>query len=162
MLFLLTTSQLSILARRRYLEDIKGALPVVPISSSPLNRLKSESSVRQSARHKNVSGGLFGYFSISSMGLDEYEDPSASTASQGSLLSFIPGRIARFAGLTGNSRHAEVEPTDSDMEEDIEETPEEQSDAERVFLTYSWWLLHEGWKGVGERVNQAVSEVFGR
>ncbi|KAF8624723.1 hypothetical protein AX17_007054 [Amanita inopinata Kibby_2008] len=30
----------------------------------------------------------------------------------------------------------------------------------RKFLTLSWWLLHVGWKDVGERVRRAVEEVF--
>jgi len=37
-----------------------------------------------------------------------------------------------------------------------------QSEDEKVYLTYSWWILHEGWRGVGKRVEQAVEEVFGR
>lgn len=28
------------------------------------------------------------------------------------------------------------------------------------YLTLSWWLLHVGWKDVGERVRRAVEEVF--
>lgn len=34
-------------------------------------------------------------------------------------------------------------------------------DDERKYLTFSWWLLNEGWKSVGERVKQAVEEVVG-
>lgn len=32
---------------------------------------------------------------------------------------------------------------------------------ERRYLTFSWWLLNEGWKGVAERVKSAVEEVVG-
>ena len=28
------------------------------------------------------------------------------------------------------------------------------------FLTMSWWILHVGWKDVGERVRRGVEEVF--
>lgn len=35
------------------------------------------------------------------------------------------------------------------------------ADAERLFLTYSWWLLNEGWRSVSERVEGAVDRVFG-
>ena len=35
-------------------------------------------------------------------------------------------------------------------------TPE----AERKFLTLSWWLLYMGWKDIGERVRRSVEEVF--
>lgn len=32
---------------------------------------------------------------------------------------------------------------------------------EREYLTFSWWLLHRGWKIVAERVKRAVEEVVG-
>ncbi|GAA5859370.1 hypothetical protein JCM8547_002003 [Rhodosporidiobolus lusitaniae] len=38
---------------------------------------------------------------------------------------------------------------------------EERKDVERKYLTFSWWLLHEGWKAVEERVRGAVEEVVG-
>ncbi|KAH8702565.1 putative peroxisomal membrane protein [Talaromyces proteolyticus] len=31
----------------------------------------------------------------------------------------------------------------------------------RRYLTFSWWLLHRGWKGLMEKVRTAVEEVFG-
>ncbi|CAE6475298.1 unnamed protein product, partial [Rhizoctonia solani] len=31
---------------------------------------------------------------------------------------------------------------------------------ERKFLTLGWWFLNRGWKHIGERVREAVSEVF--
>ncbi|RDB15472.1 Peroxisomal biogenesis factor 3 [Hypsizygus marmoreus] len=33
-------------------------------------------------------------------------------------------------------------------------------DVEARFLTMSWWILHVGWKDVGERVRRGVEEVF--
>jgi peroxin-3 len=33
-------------------------------------------------------------------------------------------------------------------------------ESEMKYLTMSWWLLHVGWKDVGERVRRAVEEVF--
>ncbi|BGP30404.1 peroxin [Rhodotorula toruloides] len=38
---------------------------------------------------------------------------------------------------------------------------EERKDLERKYLTFSWWLLHEGWKVVWRRVEGAVEEVVG-
>lgn len=32
-------------------------------------------------------------------------------------------------------------------------------DTERRYLTFSWWLLHRGWKIVADRVQRAVEEV---
>ena len=31
----------------------------------------------------------------------------------------------------------------------------------RKFLTFSWWLLHKGWRSIMEKVEAAVNEVFG-
>ena len=33
-------------------------------------------------------------------------------------------------------------------------------EVESKYLTMSWWLLHVGWKDVGERVRRGVEEVF--
>lgn len=33
---------------------------------------------------------------------------------------------------------------------------------ERMFLSVSWWLLHRGWKGCAERVQEAVDEIVSR
>lgn len=38
---------------------------------------------------------------------------------------------------------------------------EERRDVERKYLTFSWWLLHEGWKLIEKRVEAAVEEVVG-
>ncbi|CEQ42195.1 SPOSA6832_03985 [Sporobolomyces salmonicolor] len=34
-------------------------------------------------------------------------------------------------------------------------------DVERKYLTFSWWLLHEGWKIVSARIEEKVQEVVG-
>jgi peroxin-3 len=33
-------------------------------------------------------------------------------------------------------------------------------ESQSKYLTLSWWLLHVGWKDVGERVRRGVEEVF--
>ncbi|RDB16202.1 Peroxisomal biogenesis factor 3 [Hypsizygus marmoreus] len=38
--------------------------------------------------------------------------------------------------------------------------PSLTEDVETRFLTMSWWILHVGWKDVGERVRRSVEEVF--
>jgi len=43
------------------------------------------------------------------------------------------------------------------MNENLGEINEE---VESKYLTMSWWLLHVGWKDVGERVRRGVEEVF--
>jgi peroxin-3 len=45
-------------------------------------------------------------------------------------------------------------------QDDIYSASSVQEETERKFLTLSWWLLHVGWKDVGERVRRAVEEAF--
>lgn len=42
-----------------------------------------------------------------------------------------------------------------------EDEDEQRRDVERKYLTFSWWLLHEGWKVVEKRVEGAVEAVVG-
>lgn len=46
------------------------------------------------------------------------------------------------------------------LEEELQEIESVDEEAERKFLTLSWWILHVGWKDVGERVRRGVEEVF--
>ena len=46
-------------------------------------------------------------------------------------------------------------------EHKIVRTGEISKETERMYLTFSWWLLHEGWKEVAGRVRAAVEEVVG-
>ncbi len=48
---------------------------------------------------------------------------------------------------------------DPDTDE-LEESDTVSEETERKFLTLSWWILHVGWKDVGERVRRGVEEVF--
>jgi hypothetical protein len=92
--------------------------------------------------------GWFNYFSLESMGLAEYADPS-TTSPLRYVTRFIPG-------LTLSApRPAEAELFDQTEEED-------KAEAERLYLSYSWWLLHEGWQEVADRVDDAVERVFAR
>ncbi|KII91963.1 hypothetical protein PLICRDRAFT_173744 [Plicaturopsis crispa FD-325 SS-3] len=47
---------------------------------------------------------------------------------------------------------------------DLEARPRDEEDitedVEVKYLTLSWWLLHVGWKDIGERVRRGVEEVF--
>lgn len=33
-------------------------------------------------------------------------------------------------------------------------------ETEKKYLTFSWWLLHRGWRGMSDRINAAVEEVM--
>jgi peroxin-3 len=82
------------------------------------------------------------------MGLAEYAKPSSPSPFQ-----FVSQLLPGF--LPSASPSTETEIFDQDEEED-------KAEAERLFLTYSWWLLHEGWQEVAERVDAAVERVFAR
>ncbi|GJE93441.1 peroxin-3 domain-containing protein [Phanerochaete sordida] len=49
---------------------------------------------------------------------------------------------------------------DAYNEQDILSYSDLEDEQKRKFLTVSWWLLHVGWKDIGERVRRAVEEVF--
>ena len=66
-----------------------------------------------------------------------------------------------------SSQTIEVQQDDDDLEngeganERVSRAGEISPETERMYLTFSWWLLHEGWKQVAERVQDAVEEVIG-
>ncbi|TCD60706.1 peroxin [Steccherinum ochraceum] len=46
------------------------------------------------------------------------------------------------------------------VDDDLQDVEAISEETERKFLTLSWWILHVGWKDVGERVRRGVEEVF--
>ncbi|ODQ50351.1 Peroxin-3 [Saitoella complicata NRRL Y-17804] len=42
-----------------------------------------------------------------------------------------------------------------------EEDGDERTDLERDYLSFSWWLIHNGWKGLSAKVKTAVEELIG-
>ncbi|GAA6017915.1 hypothetical protein JCM11491_001214 [Sporobolomyces phaffii] len=95
-----------------------------------------------------------------------------------SLVDALPSSSASFDSPSeaekgkGKGRAA-VEPLPSHEDDDLEaalyrakELPTREEDrvsedVERKYLTFSWWLLHEGWKVVRDRVEEKVEEVVG-
>jgi len=43
-----------------------------------------------------------------------------------------------------------------------EETGLGDLELQRSFLSFSWWLVHRGWKTIMSRVHSAVEEVFSK
>ncbi|GAA6055982.1 hypothetical protein JCM3770_000761 [Rhodotorula araucariae] len=100
-----------------------------------------------------------------------------------SLLSTLPPRTpsprpSAVPCTTSEVLPAQLKPTDTEdcdleralyeakrlpptADERREEKERERKDLERKYLTFSWWLLHEGWKTVRERVEAAVEGVVG-
>lgn len=46
-------------------------------------------------------------------------------------------------------------------EDNIERAYGNDFETNRKYLTFSWWLLHRGWKDIMAEVEAAVKEVFG-
>lgn len=70
-----------------------------------------------------------------------------------SLTNIMLGRGRGLEELLSGDMGALLE----DGEEPVEGISEE---VESKFLTISWWMLHVGWKDIGERVRRGVEEVF--
>lgn len=47
-----------------------------------------------------------------------------------------------------------------DMDDNDDGEDEISEEVERKFLTLSWWMLHVGWKDVGERVRKGVEDAL--
>jgi len=164
MLLLLTASQLSILARIRYLQDVRAGLSRSDEgdSSTSLGETTPSSSASTMAGGTSRrSSGWLNYFSIESMGLSDFADEAQATVPN--LLSFLPRAVSALfptpAEKAAGSQPASMPTTHQPTVGDTGEIGE-RAEAERLFLTYSWWLLHEGWRGIGERVHEAVERVF--
>lgn len=191
MLYLLTSSQLSILARNTYLNDLasenshaKGTsnlrgvqshdneneydedddyqTPRRNVSEATLTGLSAE---RPLKKDNKKATGWFSSFSVESMGLTEFVENHASFLPNpvdylpGTITSYLPSFLSSRQGDDQKNqaqRIGEVQAAEMARQRRIEE-----EEAERLFLSYSWWLLNEGWKGVAERVDRAVAKVFG-
>ncbi|KAI4117226.1 MAG: hypothetical protein LQ345_002494 [Seirophora villosa] len=74
------------------------------------------------------------------------------------------GRRNYLSSVVSLASHSPQDPTIS--LENRDDDGAEQSwgndfETNRKFLTFSWWLLHRGWRDVKERVEVAVKTVFG-
>jgi peroxin-3 len=65
--------------------------------------------------------------------------------------------VSSIASLNRSEPTIRIERSDSESKDAFMDI-----DVEGKFLSFSWWLLHKGWKGLAERVEAAVHEVFGR
>ncbi|WVF70706.1 hypothetical protein IAT40_005499 [Kwoniella sp. CBS 6097] len=187
MLYLLTSSQLAILARQRYMSDIKSSLPASPEGPTiPLNQKIDHDGLATPRRRPSSSGnapqgsssssstqkkrGWFSSFSVDSMGLSEFVESSSAlmpnplSVLPTSVTSYLPSIIAPSPLSSANASAASSQISrDSDDILALRQAEEDaiRAEAERLFLTYSWWLLNEGWRSIGKRVEESVEKIFG-
>jgi peroxin-3 len=56
---------------------------------------------------------------------------------------------------------SEIEEEEASVRDDEELAGGIDVQTERLYLTFSWWFLHEGWKELADDVKDAVQDVFG-
>ncbi|CAL1710069.1 unnamed protein product [Somion occarium] len=98
---------------------------------------------------------LFTHIQLSILGRSKYIQSIVQLAHDERMREQWQDSMSLTSLLWGGS-DMEGLPTEDDMQE-VEVITEE---TERKYLTLSWWILHVGWKDVGERVRKGVEEVF--
>ena len=74
------------------------------------------------------------------------------------------GRRNYLSSVVSLASHPPQDPTislENHDDDNDEQTYGNDFETNRKFLTFSWWLLHRGWRDVMEKVESAVKEVFG-
>ncbi|WWC87991.1 uncharacterized protein L201_002893 [Kwoniella dendrophila CBS 6074] len=174
MLYILTSSQLSILARSKYMKDIQASLEPSPIPSEDDHAsegTRTPRNVGPSQTQTRKRAGWFSSFSTESMGLSEYKDSSSSSSSiipnplsilPTSITSYLPSFIAPSPNSTANHQPSAATIESEDLLAWKKQEEEElKAEAEKLFLTYSWWFLNKGWRLISERVEESVQKIFG-
>ena len=74
------------------------------------------------------------------------------------------GRRNYLSSLVSQASYAPQIPTinlENRDDDDIERSYGNDFETNRRYLTFSWWLLHRGWREIKIKVEDAVREVFG-
>lgn len=69
--------------------------------------------------------------------------------------------LSSVVSLASHPLHESIINLENHDDVDVEQEYGNDFDTNRNFLTFSWWLLHRGWRDIMERVEAAVKEVFG-
>ncbi|ORX34166.1 Peroxin-3 [Kockovaella imperatae] len=155
LLHLLTASQLATLARLRYMEDVKRQ-----------NRPEHEEEPKQ-IHSKETSGGWFSSLPIPSLGIRGFVQ-SKTPAIISNPRSYIPAPIEQWipsipfmSSSSPPESTAEAAARCTILESRQAAIEAQRMEDERIYLSYSWWILHEGWRHLARRVDSAVEDVFG-
>lgn len=93
------------------------------------------------------------------MGLGDFVE--SHTPSYLNPTRYLPTTVSQYLPFVGSASDVDHEAEALALAGRREEIEADRAEDEKVYLTYSWWILHEGWRGVAQRVEDAVEEVFG-
>lgn len=74
------------------------------------------------------------------------------------------GRRNYLSSVVSLASHHPQDPTislENHDDDNAEQSYGNDFETNRKFLTFSWWLLHRGWREVMQKVEAAVKDVFG-
>lgn len=74
------------------------------------------------------------------------------------------GRRNYLSSVVSLASHPPQDPTislENRDDDNVEQSYGNDFETNRKFLTFSWWLLHRGWRDIMEKVQAAVRDVFG-
>lgn len=137
LLLLQTSSQITLLSRLHYLRSL----------SAP-NLLEGDDG-RPKKTLSWVEGVLtpWTFFSVDEMGLGDFELERQAPQS-------LLGRVTSALFTTSKAPTPPSKPTPTPLEQIVDDETEE------LFLCFSWWFLHIGWKTLEARVEKAAKEVL--
>jgi peroxin-3 len=74
------------------------------------------------------------------------------------------GRRNYLSSVVSMAAHSSDESTislENHDDDNLEQTFGNDFETNRQYLTFSWWLLHKGWRDIMGKVEKSVKEVFG-
>ncbi|KAF9045040.1 Peroxin-3-domain-containing protein [Panaeolus papilionaceus] len=141
LLSLLTTIQLALLARSKYVSSV--------IQQEKDERMREQ--MEEAMQRELSAGNMLLQFGLS------FGSSWFGGKQDDSLEKFGKRIEDLLSGGTMPPNLADWE-TEEERRRGLDE--EVSDETETKFLTLSWWLLHVGWKDVGERVRRGTEEVF--
>ena len=74
------------------------------------------------------------------------------------------GRRNYLSSVVSLTSHPSQDPTislENRDDDNVDQAYGNDFETNRKFLTFSWWLLHRGWRDLKSKIEGAVQEVFG-
>ncbi|WVO13411.1 hypothetical protein L204_101026 [Cryptococcus depauperatus] len=179
MLYLLTSSQLAVIARNAYLNDLRKSYNE-GMNTNPLGSKNEDDdedgfcTPRHNASEATLTGlsmdtatakkkknSWLSSFSVDSMGLSEFVESGTSILPN--PVNYLPKQITTYLPsflASHKTNQAQRMGEVNILQIEAQRRAEEEA-AEILFLSYSWWILNEGWKVLAARVDEVVDKFFG-